>query len=182
MDAFCVLLRGVNVSGRNLIKMADLRGQLGEIGLCNIQTYIQSGNLTFTAVNRTTEELESLISKFILDKYGYDIKVWAKDSKSFYNIFQHNPFLKMKYADKAHLLVTFLSEMPKAEKILELENYATSGEEIVCDEKQFYLHFPRGYGFSKLSNNFIEKKLNINATTRNWNTIIKLVEMLESYR
>ncbi len=181
MDVFCILLRGVNVTGKNLIKMADLKARLGEIGLCNVQTYIQSGNITFTTVNRTVDELEGMITNLIFEKYGYNIKVWVMNRTSFGQVYQNNPFIINRDVDNKHLLVSFLADEADEKEIMELNTYALAEEEIVGRNKQLYLYFPNGYGISKLSNNFIEKKLKTSATTRNWNTIIKLDEMLETY-
>jgi len=177
MKTYIALLRGINVSGKNLIKMAELKVLFTKIGLNDVTTYIQSGNVIFTSEENNTLKIETEIIKAIKTKFGYDLKVLVITKKLLKNIFSSNPFLADKNKVLSSLFVTFLHESPNKEGIPLLKNYTTKQEEFIVDNKIVYLHYPNGSGRSKLSNNLIESKLKSSATTRNWRTITKLLEL-----
>ena len=85
--------------------------------------------------------------------------------------------MKEKNIDEKKLHVTFLSETPSEENVKSIENIDFALDRFIISGKEIYLHIPESYGETKLSNQFFEKKLKVTATTRNWNTVIKLMEM-----
>jgi len=177
MKTYIALLRGINVSGKNLIKMAELKVLFTKIGLNNVITYIQSGNIIFQSELSDKKVVGNNIKKVIQEKYNYNIPVLIITKKSLENVFSSNPFLVDKNIALSSLYVTFLHEKPNIEGIPLLKNYTTKQEEFIVDNKIVYLHYPNGSGRSKLSNNLIESKLKTTATSRNWRTITKLVEL-----
>src|SRR6266480_316281 len=156
MDAYIAMLRGVNVTGHNTIKMKDLRGLFQGLGFRNVETYIQSGNIVFQI----------------------DTPVIVRTSKEMRNVIANNPFLKEKGIDSSKLHVTFLSEIAQRNSVKKLETLATSPDRFYPASHEIYLYCPGGYGRTKLSNNAIEKALSVEATTRNWKTTNALFEMV----
>ena len=177
METYIALLRGINVSGQKKIKMAELRSHLAELNYKELKTYIQSGNVVFQTDILPAPELEQQIGNKIKEKYDFEVPVLVKSASEMQDIFNRNPFLPAKIDELNYLLVTMLSDQPEKSDVEQLISYADFGEELRYEGKELYLYFPNGYGRSKLSNNFVERKLKVKATTRNWKTIRKLTEM-----
>ncbi|MEM6630882.1 MAG: DUF1697 domain-containing protein [Bacteroidota bacterium] len=179
MNTYIALLRGINVSGQKKIKMAELRQQLGELGLEGLQTYIQSGNLVFSSVESDSLVLAESIKHKIQEDYGFEVptQVWGKGLWE--QIFTQNPFLPDKSEEIAKLHVTLLAEIPTAEQLSVVSQVHFPPDEFICKDQAIYLYCPNGYGRTKLTNTFWERKLKVAATTRNWKTMTKLREMVE---
>lgn len=174
MKTYISILRGINVSGKNRIKMDELRDLYETIGLKNVKTYIQSGNAVFTSDEQSTDNLETTIRGQINSKFGYDVKVLVLCTAALEKIIDSLPFTGR---DVAKLHVTFLSSMPATTSMDKIIDKKSDAELIYIAEKAVYLYCPDGYGKTKLSNSFLEKQLNVTATTRNWKTVNKLLEL-----
>ena len=178
MFTYIALLRGINVSGHNKIKMAELKQLFVDLSYNNITTYIQSGNVIFTSKEKNTSKIENNIIKAVQKNFGYDLKVLVITKKELKTVFNSNPFLRNNTLDITKLCVTFLSDTPKNDALPQLEEIAhKSDDEFVIINKNIYLHCPTGFARTKLTNNLFERKLKTDATTRNWKTITKLVEL-----
>jgi len=178
MNTYIALLRGINVSGHNKIKMTDLKQLFLNLGFQNIRTYIQSGNVLFQSDEKDISSFEKSIKTAIKKKFEYDIKVLVITKKIIQTAFTSNPFLKNKTSDITKLCVTFLSENPNTDGLQQLEEVANKGEdEFKMKDKFLYLHCPTSFAKTKLTNNLIERKLKVDATSRNWKTITKLAEL-----
>lgn len=168
------LLRGVNVSGKNLIKMSDLRQMFEDEGFRNANTFIQSGNVVFDSdtddSSDVSKELETAISKM----FGYEVPVIIRSNQELTEIIKKNPFAS---EDERMLYITFLKESPEKELAAELQEKIIDNDEIRIIDKNAYLLIRGGYGNTKLSNAFIEKKLRAVSTTRNFRTVKKLIEL-----
>ena len=176
MHLFVALLRGINVSGHNIIKMSDLITSLSTLGYQNLQTYIQSGNVIFESENNDHRQLKHQIEKQIENDFGYTVTVMVFSKEYFLNVFQNNPLLKYDDIDPKKLYVAFLNKTVNHELLNDLiQNYP---EKIILVDKIIYLYYTNGYGKSKANNYFFERKLKVVATTRNWNTIINLNRIL----
>lgn len=173
------VLRGINVSGQKKIKMADLRSILEKAGLQNVTSYIQSGNLLFESKANDAAELSKLIAKTIQTAYGFDVPVLTLAPDYLRKVHQSNPFLPDHQDEINRLYYTFLAEAPSKEKVKALEAIEFKEDQIIIKNKVVYVYVPGGYGRSKFSNNFIENKLKVKATTRNWKTVNKLIELSE---
>jgi uncharacterized protein (DUF1697 family) len=173
------MLRGINVSGQKLIKMTELQALYEALKFENVKTYIQSGNVIFRCKKTEAAVLENLIAKNILKKFGFDVSVMIKNREELSTVLQGNPFLNGRSEDISRLYVTFLSAEPGATGIEKLKssNYGT-GEFFIAGNT-VYLFCPEGYGNTKLSNNFLENKLKVTATTRNWKTVNELYRLSE---
>ncbi|MGI8950739.1 MAG: DUF1697 domain-containing protein [Chitinophagaceae bacterium] len=178
MQTFISILRGINVSGQKKILMSDLKTLYESLKFKDIITYIQSGNVIFKADTKLfDEELAKKIEKLILKKYGFIVPVIIRRIEEMENIISINPFLKEKNINVEKLHITLLAETPKRENSESLKNIDYSPDKFVIIGKEIFLYCPINYGETKLSNKFFENKLKVSATTRNWKTINKLVEI-----
>lgn len=178
MQTYIALLRGINVGGHNKIIMADLKRLFQSLGYTNVTTYIQSGNVVFQSKEINTSTIEKSIIETIEKEFGYAIKVLVLRKNDLEITFNSNPFIQdANNYDFKKLCATFLEKTPTKEGILKVQKLAAPEEQLFFIEKTVYLYCPNGFGRTKLSNNNIETKLKIAATSRNWNTITKLVEL-----
>lgn len=176
MHTYIALFRGINVGGRHSIKMADLRSLLEDIGLHNVNSYIQSGNVVFRGESIDTAELSEQISMAIADKYDFQPKVLILKKKEFLRIVEANPFPEAESEDRRlHLL--FLTEEAKNPDIAGLEEVKKDSEQFELTENAFYLYAPEGVGRSKLVSR-IDRLIGVQTTGRNWRTIRKIREMV----
>jgi len=171
------LLRGINVSGQNKILMTDLKALYISLGFCDVLTYIQSGNVIFTSELKE-DEIVTLIEKVISKKHGFFVPVQVREVQVFANLIAKCPFVELDLVEEGtRVLVTFLSSVPSEEHVAKLMSYVKEPERLVLVGREVYLYCPHGYGKTKLSNVFIEKKLGVSVTTRNWKSVLKLHEM-----
>lgn len=178
MPVYVAILRGINVAGSKPLKMADLRQTLESKGFENVITYLQSGNLSFQHASHTAGKLEKEIHSNIKKEYGYDVPVIVFQSDTLQEVMDENPYLKT--ADESKLHVSFLGEKPSTENLTKVQGIDSGEDEMTFYKQWIYLNCPNGYGRTKLNNNFLENKLMVKATTRNWKTVKKLLEMASS--
>lgn len=179
MTTYIALLRGINVSGHHKIKMTELKQLFLDLGYHDVSTYIQSGNVIFKSYIKEPILIEDTIISAISKHFGHTIKVLILTKNELTTIFNSNPFLaKDPTMDISKLYVTILNKKADLARIPHIEiHIETSDDEFQLIENTIYLHCPKGYGNTKLNNNLFEKKLQVTATTRNWKTISKLVEL-----
>ena len=179
MKTYIAVLRGINVSGQKLIKMDKLRELLKQLDFENIQTYIQSGNIIFNSKLTDTRLLEANIRNLILKNWGFDVPVILRELDELRRIKKENPFIENHDIDLTKLAVTFLSEEPTKDLIERLSTFNDPVDKFKTNAKEIYLHCPNGFGRSKLTNNFFERKLKVSCSSRNWKTLNKLIEIGE---
>ncbi|MBE9461219.1 DUF1697 domain-containing protein [Dyadobacter subterraneus] len=178
MKTYIAILRGINVTGQKIIKMADLKKMFEELPFENVRTYIQSGNIVFNAEPKSDQDLEKTIHDKIQKTFSFSVPVIVLDEKELKKVQQHNPFLTGRNEDLTKLHVTFLNAIPENNLVDKLRETAKFlPDEWILDGKTVYLFCPNGYGKTKLNNNFFENKLKVTATTRNWKTVNELVSM-----
>lgn len=177
MTTYISLLRGINVSGQKKIPMTELKLLYESLVFENVTTYIQSGNVIFSSAENYESKLCDLISNKIREVFGYDVEVIIRSKNTWSEVIKNNPFIKRSEVDPKKLHVTFLSQIPVEINTDELDKVKDSTEQYVISDKEIYFYCPEGYGRTKLSNNLLERKLKVTATTRNWNTVMKLFEM-----
>ncbi len=171
------LLRSINVLGKNMIKMPELARVFEKAGFRNVRTYIQSGNIIFETGEDSDDLLSAKIRELISKKFSLTIQVVVLTPQELAEIVAKNPFVKKPVTDLTKQHVTFLDRDTDPEKADKLLSYHYPPDEIIIGKRAVYVHCPEGYGRTKYHNNFIEKKLAANATSRNWNTCLKLLEM-----
>lgn len=179
MTTYISLLRGINVSGHNLIKMNDLRTAYGNLDFKNIRTYLQSGNVIFDSADIEITLLAQKISGQLIKDFGVDIPVLVLTVDNLKQVISANPFITQSNLNPAFFHISFLSSKPENDKQKALEEKISPGEEIVITDEAVYLYCPNGYGKTKLHNKFLETKLQVVATTRNWKTANELLMQAE---
>ncbi len=175
MDYRIILLRGVNVSGKNLIRMDLLKSVLKEAGIEDPKTYIQSGNLILKST-LADRALEKTVHELIQEKFGNSIQCFAFDRRQWKDFIQNQPFDLSRY-DQKRVYCCLFHEKPDPENMKLLNSRMAAGEEAIAHGQCIYLYYANGAGTTRLTNAAIEKKLNMPATTRNWNTMQKLLAM-----
>ncbi len=157
--------------------MKDLKILFENLNFIDVITYIQSGNVIFkTTIKR--DFLAEIISKEIKNKYDYDISIIIKTPTEIRNLVKNNPFLIDKNIDSKKLYITYLDRIPT--ETIKLDAFDFGKDIYTIKNDIVYLKFDLGAGKSKLSNNIIEKKLQVIATTRNWRTTNKLVDLCKN--
>lgn len=173
MPVLIALLRGVNVGG-NILKMDRLREICTKLGAKDPRTYVQSGNVVFEAPG-SASSWEAKLEKKLAGESRLPVSVIVRTSAEMSRVLAGNPFLKEKGIDTARLGVTFLRETPAKSALAALAGLDFGRERYHHTGKDIYLHCPDGFGNAKLY--ALDKVLKQPATTRNWNTVIKLCEM-----
>lgn len=177
MKTYISILRGINVSGQKLIKMEALKKAFEELQFKNVTTYIQSGNVIFQYSSAESAELEQKISGQIQKKFGFEVSVLVLLPGELKKILDNNPFANYPMKDISFLHVTFLASVPKEPDLETIAQKQAPGEEFRLIGEAVYLYCPNGYGKTKLTNTFLENKLKVGATTRNWKTANLLFAM-----
>jgi uncharacterized protein (DUF1697 family) len=175
VPSYVSLLRAVNVGGRRSVPMAPLRALYESLGFENVQSYVQSGNVVFAAKG-TAASLRARIEKAIRAEFKIDVDVALRTAAEMRKIVAANPYVTPK-ADLKQLHVTFLTDKPTAGAIKTARSLHYPPDEFVIAGSQLYLCTPNGIGRTKLNFTAIEKALGV-ATTRNWNTVTKLLAMV----
>ncbi len=177
MNTYIALLRGINVSGYKIIKMAELKKMFENLEFQNVRTYIQSGNIVFQTNETAIPKLEESIWKAIENTFGFEVQIQILIPDEIRKALEINPFLKDNSLDiKQHYFV-FLDEIPSEENWNILKNMELKGEQMSLADKVLFVYYTNGAGQSKLTTNLIESKLKVVATARNLNTTKKLLEM-----
>jgi len=174
MRTYIILLRGVMPFGKNRTPMAQLREVLTKAGFGNVRTYIASGNVLIDT-NLSMQEAEKQVHDLIEKHIGPDLIVIARTGDQLQKVLDDNPFTNG-YDIKRVFFVSFAGT-PSPNKVQELTKQDFSPEELIITENAAYMYIPGNYGRAKLSGNFLERKLGVSATFRNFNTMKKLIEM-----
>jgi len=178
MQSYICLLRGINVGGNRIIKMADLRELLKEEGFEQVKTYIQSGNIVFQSPVADPNALADRVAGAIQRQFGFDVPTVVISPDSLEAVVRQNPFLEPDVDIKA-LHVTFLQNQPDEAQVKSLATLDFAPDKMVVSSNHVYLFCPGPYHKTKLSNAFFEKELGTSATTRNWKTVLKLQELVQ---
>lgn len=176
MTSYITLLRSVNVSGKNLLKMDVFRQLMHELGFHQIQTYIQSGNLIFQSAEQDTHLLSQQIHDTLATHLGLDIIVFTFSLADFQQILEQNPF--QQESELAQLYIAFFDTTPDEQGLLTIHAKKLEGEQLHYTKEAIYLIATQGYGKTKITPALLEQKLRVKATTRNYNTCSKLLEMV----
>jgi len=180
MPAYVAILRGINVSGQKKIKMDSLQALFEKLGMSQVTTYIQSGNIVFISKLSKQAELQRIIEDGIKKEYGFSVPVLLLTKSQLKKAIKDNPYPEDNI-DAKKLYFTFVDKKPSKINIDKLNLTDIKGDEYQIINNVVYVYCHGSYGKTKLSNTFLEKTLQINATTRNWNSVNKLAEIIESY-
>jgi uncharacterized protein (DUF1697 family) len=172
------LLRAINVGGRNALPMKDLAVLCEAEGCRDVVTYIQSGNVAFTATSAVAKKLPAALQRAIASHAQLDVPVIVRDAAALAAIARGNPFLKAG-VDPNELHVGFLADAPAPARIAALDSNRSPGDEFVVNGAEVYFRFPKGVGRSKLTVTYFDAKLATTITLRNWRTLGALMELLD---
>jgi uncharacterized protein (DUF1697 family) len=171
-----VLLRAVNVAGHSRLQMAELRTILSGLGLSSVSTYLQSGNAIVEDDGATAESIERSITDTLTQAVQRPVDALVRTLADFEALVAANPFALRHPRTELH--ATFLKVAPGADQFAALELPAGVPDEFTRGDRVIYVRCPEGYGNTKLTNAFFERRLKVSASTRNWNTVLNLRALL----
>lgn len=174
MTTYVALLRGINVSGKNPIRMSALQDSVSRLGFRDVQTYLQSGNIVLRTVPTDVAALAASIKTRITQEFGHEVPVLVLSAKDLALIARSNSLLPTSCGDETLFHYTFLFHPVSAAAFQALKLPAADGERALLVGNAILLHCPHGYGKTKLNNSFFERALGVPATTRNWRTVLAL--------
>lgn len=175
MNKYIVFFRGINVGGKHIIRMKNLREDLTGLGFHQVQTYIQSGNVYFESPIYEKGKIASAITSKVNDTYGFEPDIFVLNESEIKSAVDANPFPQAnEFPSKVHLY--FLKEVPANVDSKRLNDVQANNEEYELKGYIFYLFAPDGIGRSKLASS-VEKFLGVSVTARNWRTVQKMKDM-----
>ena len=178
MPRYVALLRSVNVAGHGRLAMADLRASFDALGYEDVRTYIQTGNVLFTSSPKSEKAVVSAIETQLASDFGDSPAVLLRTVPELQRVGRFSPYAKAGANPSRHH-VTFLAMVPTKAALASLSPLPPSRhDELVVDGREVYVHTPDGYAETKYSGSFLERRLGVVSTTRNWNTVQKLCEMV----
>lgn len=173
---YIALLRGINVGGNTMIKMLELRETFEALGFEDVVTYINSGNLAFDTKKSDDTKLATKIEKAIEKDFGKQIPVMVRAQPEIEKILTANPF-DGKFESHKEMHVLFMRDEMPADKAKQLLELSTDDEQFAIVGREIFAHLKLGVANSLLGKGFIEKKLKVPITARNWRTVEKLAEL-----
>ncbi|MFE9053730.1 DUF1697 domain-containing protein [Streptomyces mutabilis] len=175
---YAALLRGINVGGAKKLPMADLRALLEELGHGAVRTHLQSGQAVFASGHGDEETLAAELAQAIEKRFGFPVDVIVRDHAYLRAVAEACPFPAAELESK-QLHVTYFSAPVDEERFASIDRPAFLPEEFRLGDRALYLYAPNGLGRSKLAEALAKPRVNkgLIATTRNWNTVTKLVEL-----
>jgi uncharacterized protein (DUF1697 family) len=179
MFTHLALLRGINVSGHNMMKMDALQSMLESIGFLNVETYVQSGNVFVDSEEESAASVGFKMKHEIFKAFGHEVPVVVVSKEDLESCFKNSPYLNEKDVDTKKLYVAFLSNTLRTESINDLKISQFKPDEAIIDGNKIFIKYAVGAGKTRLDQKYIEKKLNLNATIRNWNTVTQLLKMYQ---
>jgi uncharacterized protein (DUF1697 family) len=176
---YVALLRGINVGGNAILPMAEVRAFFEGMGVGEVKTLLQSGNVVFSGKVADGAALEKKLEAAAKKKFGREIGFFVRDAAERKGIVAGNPFADEAKRDPGRLVVMCLKAAPKKGALAALKAAIVGRETFRAGEGCLYIYYPDGQGTSKFTNALIERKLGTNGTARNWNTVLKIAAMLE---
>ncbi|NNN32089.1 DUF1697 domain-containing protein [Streptomyces sp. S3(2020)] len=178
MTTYAALLRGINVGGAKKVPMAELRTLMEGLGHDRVRTYLQSGQAAFDAGRGDEESLAAELGAAIEKQFGFPVDVIVRDHSYLAAIVDDCPYPAAELEAK-QLHVTYFSGQVDTDRFTAIDQDAFLPEEFRLGDRALYLYAPNGLGRSKLAEQLAKPRVNkgLTATTRNWNTVVKLVEM-----
>ncbi|MFM9905520.1 MAG: DUF1697 domain-containing protein [Pyrinomonadaceae bacterium] len=172
---FVALLRGINVGGNNMIKMETLRATFESLGFENVKTYINSGNIIFDTTRADDKKIAKKIHDAIRADFGFDISTMVRSLAEINELIANNPYEGMFENDK-DLHVFFLNEPLSAEQAALLIAQGNEAERFHITDRHILCLLSISILDSIVGKGFIDKKLKVATTARNWRTVKKIAE------
>lgn len=177
MNKYVLFLKGVNIGGHNNVKMDTLRKMLNAQGFEYVRTYINSGNIILQS-KEDKEKIKEQITGIIGSGFGIKVEMIVKSEQELQDLVKNNPFDIKKEADHAKRAVVMLSKKVDPDQTRVFKEEGKVDENFYLVDDQLFIYYHNGFGKSKFTTGYIERKLHVTATGRNWNTILKLTEMI----
>lgn len=174
---YLALLRGINVSGHHVIKMDALKNSFEKMGLSEVETYLQTGNVFFSTVEESTFKISFDIQQQIVKDFGFDVPVIIVTKSDLELCLNNNPFAKDLTSDISKLYLAFLSKSLNASAINDLKMSQVKPDEATIHGNKIFIKYDIGPAKTRLDQKYIEKKLKVNAIIRSCNSIHKMLEM-----
>lgn len=176
MPRYVALLRGVNVSGKNKLPMALLRDALDKTSFYGMTTYIQSGNIVFNSDLKSTQ-CADIINELLKSEFDLAIPVIVREQDVIKDILKANPFKMRTIENFKFMSFGFFNEIPTIENVTKIAEFSTDVETFKIVDDVIYFYCGVGFGKTKMTNAWFEKKLGVTSTMRNYNTTLKLTEL-----
>ena len=177
MPVYIAMLRGINVGGNKRVKMDQLRSSLEKLGLKQVKTYIQSGNVVFQAAKISTAALSKKIENKILAEFGFPVSVICRTADEIIGTIEGNPFLNDPKIDPGKLHVAFLAQAPAPAALEKLTELTIAPDLSRGVGREVYFYFPNGVSQSSLWKHPLDRVLGVETTMRNWRTVNTLHQM-----
>jgi uncharacterized protein (DUF1697 family) len=177
MTTFVALLRSVNVAGHGRLAMADLKQSFVALGYTDVSTYIQTGNVIFHSPSKSLPKLVLAIEQQLEHDFGDTPAVILRTAPDLVRVLAASPFPK-KGADPSRHHVTFLAEPPDKQHLTAFAAPASGQDEMAIIGQEVYVYTPDGYATTKLNGTLLERRLGVVSTTRNWNTVARLADLV----
>lgn len=173
---YIALLRGINVGGNNMIKMEKLRETVAELGFDNVKTYINSGNIAFDTKKTDDKKLAAKLHDVILAAFGFDISVMVRSADEIKDLIAANPF-EGQFDNDKDLHAFFLNEPLSAEQANLLIAQSSNAERFHIGDRYLLRLLTISVLDSAVGKGFIDKKLKVATTARNWRTVQRLASL-----
>jgi uncharacterized protein (DUF1697 family) len=170
-----VLLRGVNVGGRNKLAMPALRAALEQAGMEDVTTYVQSGNVVLDSAAKP-DALARACEAVIAERFALQVAAVARTRAELADVVAHDPLGRVADSEKLYQ-VTFCAKAPDEQALTKVAERAVEGERIVARGREIYAWFPHGVGRSKLAAQLARQDLGVVAAARNWTTVTRLLAL-----
>ena len=176
LTRYAALLRGINVGGRKIVAMADVRAAFAALGFANATTILQSGNVLFDAPRAgDAGALERRLTSGAAQHLGLEIGVFVRSAAGLARVVAANPFATEARENPSRVVVMFLDRAADAAKVASLQAGITGPERVAAAGRELYVTYPAGIGTSRLTGAVIERKLGVRGTARNWATVLRLL-------
>jgi uncharacterized protein (DUF1697 family) len=176
---YVALLRGINVGGKNILPMKDLAAMFTGAGCSHVRTYIQSGNVIFTAGRALARRVPALIADTIAVRFGFRVPVVMLTADEFRDVARNHPLLAPD-ADVATLSVAFLADEPSPARVARLDASRSFPDVFMVRGRAIYLRCPNGVAKTKLTNTYFDSVLETTSTVRNWRTVLAVLEIVST--
>jgi uncharacterized protein (DUF1697 family) len=175
MTVYIILFRGVG--GATQLPVKPLREKLTEAGFENVATYINSGNAVLKS-RLGRDRVIAAVAKICAREFGFEKDIYAPTAAEWRGLIEGNPFPEAVAVPK-FLHAALLAGKPEEANVAAIRSYAKDGERIGIVGDVAYLHTPNGFGTSKMAEQF-DRRIGVPNTARNWNTVMKLMELAEA--
>ncbi len=175
-ETYVALLRGINVGGKNKLAMKELARAFGEVGATDVRTYIQSGNVVFTAAPAVAARAPAAVSAILAARFGLAVPIVSRAARELSRAHDASPYLAAGVAsDEVHF--AFLADLPAPSRVAALDPQRSAGDRFEVRGREVHLHLPGGVGKSRITNAWLDAQLGTVSTLRNTKTVRALLEM-----